>query len=97
MTSVLSGLGMLYKLRMISTEPRYLIPLNVEVSSVEKSAIQKEGPIMNSPSASQNIPTIINREAPPVEEQKSSKSNEDEYTYEEVEVEELVTDSEGEK
>ena len=42
MTSVLSGLGMLYKLRMISTEPRYLIPLNVEVSSVEKSAIQKE-------------------------------------------------------
>ena len=51
---------------------------------------------MNSPSASHKIPTVIKREAEKLSEaNNSSKSNEDEYTYEEVEIEELVTDDEG--
>jgi len=53
---------------------------------------------MNSRSASDKIPAIIKRDAQePSEPNYSSKSNEDEYTYEEVEVEELVTDYEGEQ
>ena len=53
---------------------------------------------MNSRSASDKIPAIIKRDAQePSEPNYSSKSNEDEYTYEEVEVEELVTDYEGER
>ena len=53
---------------------------------------------MNSPSASHNIPTVVKREAQTsLEANKCSNSNEDEYTYEEVEIEELVTDDDGEQ
>lgn len=74
-----------------------MISQSNQINSTSKSAIQKEGQIMNSRSASDKIPAIIKRDAQePSEPNYSSKSNEDEYTYEEVEVEELVTDYEGE-
>lgn len=74
-----------------------MISQSNQINSSSKSTIQKEGPIMNSPSASHNIPTVVKREAQTsLEANKSSNSNEDEYTYEEVEIEELVTDDDAE-